>query len=365
MGAAPFLWRACPVSTASAAESAALRPNAPTSGETDGPVQPVPSAPQALEEVLSLAGSVEAELVSEGYAGTAARVRRLGPLLGEALDWAAEHEPERGLALAAGLWRYWATSGELLEGRQQLGWLLSLVPSPSPTRLQGLTSSSLLAALAGETVDAAVAAQEAMPLARALDDELRLAFLELIVGWGDEAQGNVRGASACLEGALERFRTAQCPWGIATTLLGLGDIARLRGEARARARYAEALGLFEALRDASGVSLSHLKLGLASLALGNTEEAGKLLRQAMQEGQGDASLVAAGLVGLCALERLAGRPEAAARLLGQSHAALDAPRATQRRVDRLLAEREEAELRRALGPRYEAEWRRGQETPER
>lgn len=321
----------------------------------------MPSAPPALEEVLSLAASVEAELVSEGHEAAVARIRRLGPLLGEALDWAAEYEPERGLALAAGLWRYWATSGALLEGRQHLGWLLSLVPSPSPTRLHGLTSSTLLAALAGELADAAAAAQEAMPLARALDDEVRLSFLELVVGWGDEAQGDIRGASACFERALESFRAAQYPWGVATALLGLGDIARFRGEVRARPLYAEALGLFEALGDGSGVSLSRVKLGLASLALGATEEARTLLQQAVQEGREDGSLVAAGLVGLCALERLAGRPEAAARLLGQSHAALEAPRATQRRVDRLLAEREEAELRRVLGPRYEAEWRRGHE----
>ena len=322
----------------------------------------VSSAPRALEDILSSAGSVEEELLSASHRDTVARLQRLGPLLGEALDWAAENDPERGLALAAALWRYWAASGALLEGRQQLRWLLSLVPVLSQTRLRGLTSSAVLTAVDGETLLAATLAREAMPLARALEDESRLAFLELVEGWGDEAQGDAHGAGRSFESALERFRDGQHRWGTATTLLGLGNVARALSDARASALYSEALALFELLGDAAGVSSSHAKLGLAALAAGATRDAEHHLEKAVapDPGEQDVSALACALLGQCALERFAGRPETAARLLGQSQRVLEGRGAALLPVDRSLAEREEAELRRMLGPRYEAEWRRGQ-----
>lgn len=239
------------------------------------------SPPPAIEDVLRLATSVEEELLGPSHAEAVGRVRGLGARVGEALDWAAEHDPELGLALAAALWRYWASSGELAEGRQQLGWLLGLVPALSPTRLRGLVSSALLASLAGEHPTAKAAAQKAMPLARALDDELSLGYLELVCARGAQGTPDPRNAAGHAEEALEHFRTAHHAWGTAVALL---EVARAR--------------------------------------------------------------------------RLAGRPEEAARLLGEAQFLQEAAMAFGPE-ERLLAEGEEAELRRLLGPRYEAELRRG------
>lgn len=213
----------------------------------------MPSAPAALEAVLSLSPSAEEELLGQGHAACMARIRALGPRLGDALDWAAEHDPERGLCLAASVWRYWVASLELLqEGRQQLGWLLSLVPSPSPTRLAGLTSSALLASFSGAHEEAWATATRALPLARALDDEVRLAYLELVVGRAAQAKGDVRGASAHFEEALERFRDSQQAFGAATALLGLASSRRTEGHPEAAARL---LGESQGLLEASGASL--------------------------------------------------------------------------------------------------------------
>jgi hypothetical protein len=233
----------------------------------------MPSPPPAIEDVLRLALSVEGELLGPTYADVVGRLRGLGPRLGEALDWASEHDPERGLALAAALWRYWAVSGELSEGRQQLGWLLGLVPELSPTRLRGLVSSVLLASLAGEHAAARVAAQKAMPLARALDDELSLGFLHLVCARGAQGASEAQAAAAHADEALERFRDAHHSWGTAVALL---EVARAR--------------------------------------------------------------------------RLAGRPEEAARLLGEAQL-LEASARVFGPSERLLAESEEAQLRRLLGPR--------------
>lgn len=173
-----------------------------------------------------MAATAEEGLLGEEHASWVARLSALGPRLGEALDWSAEHDPERGLALAAALWRYFLVSGELRDGRQHLGWLLGLVPASSAARLGGLVSSALLAGFAGEHAEAFRAASEAVPLARALDDELRLAYLALVLAWSAQAQGEGGTAKGHFEEALERFRDARHPWGTATALLGLDEVAR-------------------------------------------------------------------------------------------------------------------------------------------
>jgi tetratricopeptide (TPR) repeat protein len=327
----------------------------------------IPSAPASVEAVLSLAVTAEEELLGEAHPSCVARLSALGPRLGEALDWSAEHDPERGLALAAALWRYFLVSGELRDGRQHLGWLLGLVPAPSEARLRGLVSSALLAAFAGEHAEAVLAAGEGLPLARALDDELRLAYLALVLAWSAQAQGEAGTATGHFEEALERFRDARHRWGTATALLGLGEVARARGApGRARPLSAEALGLFGELHDDSSLAASRVNLGLVSLELGALEEAQGHLAEAVRTGEalGNRTFLAGAVLGLSALRRLEGRPEAAARLLGESHALLVATGAAFEPADRLLAEREEAELRRSLGARYESEWRRGQRAPE-
>jgi hypothetical protein len=237
-------------------------------------------APPSVEEVLRLAASAEEELLGPAHAEAAGRIRALGVRLGESLDWAAEHDPERGLALASALWRFWALSGELAEGRQQLRWLLGLVPALSVTRLHGQVSSALLASLAADYQEAQAAAHRAMPLARALDDELSQGYLELVCARVARLTADAQGAAVHAEEALERFRGVHCAWGTAIALL---EVARAR--------------------------------------------------------------------------RTAGRHEEAARLLGEAQL-LDESLGAFGPEERQLAQREEAELRRLLGARYEVEWRR-------
>jgi hypothetical protein len=196
----------------------------------------MPAPSPAIEDVLRLSSSVEEELLGPRHAEALGRMRGLGARLGEALDWAAEHDPERGLALAAALWRYWAVAGELAEGRQQLGWLLGLVPALSATRLHGLVSSALLASLAGEHAHAQAAAQKAMHLARALDDELALGYLELVCARGASSTPDARAAAGRAEEALERFRDAHHPWGSAMALLEVARARRLAGRPEEAAR---------------------------------------------------------------------------------------------------------------------------------
>jgi hypothetical protein len=241
----------------------------------------MPLPPAAIEDVLRLAATAEEELLGSVPANAVGRIRGLGARLDEALDWAAENDPERGLALAAALWRYWALSGELAEGRAQLRWLLGLVPALSVTRLRGLVSSALLASFAGEHEGAKAAAQKAMPLARAVDEELSLGFLELVCARAARSTPGAEGATAHAEEALERFRSVHHGWGTAVALL---EVARAK--------------------------------------------------------------------------RVGGRPEEGARFLSEAQLLVETAGGFGPE-ERLLAETEEAELRRLLGAGFEAEWQRG------
>lgn len=192
------------------------------------PREAMPSAAAAVEDILSLSSTAEEALLGEASQAFLSRLRALGPLLGEALDWAAENAPERGLGLAAALWRYYVESGELSEGRHQLRWLLGLVPVPCRARLSGLTSSALLASVAGAHAEAALLAQEAMPLARALEEAVRQGYLELVLGRSAQAEGDGRLAVLHLEAARERFGEAGHAFLVARALLGLAEAPRAR-----------------------------------------------------------------------------------------------------------------------------------------
>jgi tetratricopeptide (TPR) repeat protein len=327
----------------------------------------MPSAPSAVEEVLSLATDAEDGLLGAGQPAWVARLRVLRPQLEQALDWCADHDPERGLVLAAALWRFWVVAGDLREGRQHLAWLLALVPTQSPARLRGLTSSALLASFAGEHAEAAAAGAEAAPLARALDDELRLGYLDLIDGWSRQAEGDLRAAAARFDAAQERFRDIGHAWGTATSLLGLGEVARSGGQfERAHRLYAEELALFEQLGDRSAIAASRVNLGFVALALGAHHEARAHLGAAVRacEELGNRTFLAGALLGLCALRRAEGKPESAARLLGTCGALLESTGAAFEPADRRVAEEEEAALRRTLGAAYDSEWRRGHDSPD-
>jgi hypothetical protein len=209
----------------------------------------VPLPPPAVEDVLRLAASAEEELLGPASADVVGRIQGFGPRLGEALDWAAEHDPERGLSLAAALWRYWALSGELAEGRQHLRWLLGLVPALGVTRLRGLVSSALLSSLAGEHEAAQATVQSAMPLARALDEEVAQGYLELVSARGAREKADAAGAAAHAEEALERFRGVHHAWGTAVALLEVSRAKRVAGRLEEAARL---LGEAQCLGDGVG-----------------------------------------------------------------------------------------------------------------
>ncbi len=93
------------------------------------------------------------------------------------LDWAVIADPDRGLCLAAALWRFWRGHGRCAEGRAYLERLLNQSTSNCThrARLDGLVSAGLLAYRQGAISAARRFFDEALVLAERSDDVVLIA----------------------------------------------------------------------------------------------------------------------------------------------------------------------------------------------
>ncbi len=114
-----------------------------------------------------------------------------------ALDWAAEHDPGTGLALATRLRRWWLTRGGLSDGRARLAALIAAAPSQSDAHRRLIGEAQLTAAVCAAYQNDLIAARPlyvaAIEAARTADDLLTLGMalsgLGFVIGMhGDHAE---------------------------------------------------------------------------------------------------------------------------------------------------------------------------------
>ncbi len=91
-----------------------------------------------------------------------------------ALEWARAADPDKGMAIARGLWGYWFTRGYLTEGSIHCERAASASDATPGWRARALATASLLCTAGAATVRARALAEEALGLARAGDDDLIL-----------------------------------------------------------------------------------------------------------------------------------------------------------------------------------------------
>jgi predicted ATPase/class 3 adenylate cyclase len=233
------------------------------------------------------------------------------------LDWAAEHDPERGLALAASLEGFWLVR-EPSEGASRLEPLLVRAPDAEPElRAHALRALGGALQLSGEPERAAPCYQHSLELFIASGDEVQTANLRYRVAGNMVDTGETAAAWPLLEETLRTFRQLGLPRGEAQALgylaekaYGDGDLALAierslesaaiahelgwewweAGRLRGAARFERERGTFDAAEDHALRSLE-LSLGLgdrrrvvfvaAELAIlaverGDTERAGCL-----------------------------------------------------------------------------------------
>jgi DNA-binding CsgD family transcriptional regulator len=132
-------------------------------------------------------------------------------------------------------------------------------------------------------------------------------------------------------------------WGIARTLLGLGDLARLRGDADgAHASYLEALPILREIDSRPEVARCLAGLGRVALDQGDTQLARRHLTESIRQSRSTGARigVARGLEAFAALAISEGRPERAVQLAAAAAAlrgAAGLPPVSGARTERYLA----------------------------
>jgi non-specific serine/threonine protein kinase len=200
-----------------------------------------------------------------------------------ALSWCLEHEPPLGLRIAASLWQFWRIRLYLSEGRHWLEVLLARAPDPTRVRARALAAAGLLARWQLDVVAARERYDEALALARALDDQQLIGVVLREVGtlvsahFGDQQQ-----ARALFEEALAASRAADDRRSVATNLMQQGRLAMIAGEyRRAQTLFDESVALLAEVGDRWQLAMTLEDAGGVALVVGEPERAEAFFDQAL------------------------------------------------------------------------------------
>src|SRR3954454_1149848 len=145
-------------------------------------------------------------------------------------DWAAERDPERGLALAASLEGFWLVR-EPIEGASWLELLLARAPDAEPElRAHALRALGGALQLSGEPERAAPCYQQSLELFIASGHEVQTANLRYRVAGNMVDRGETAAAWPLLEESLRTFRQLGLPRGEAQALGYLSEKAYGEGD---------------------------------------------------------------------------------------------------------------------------------------
>ena len=217
-----------------------------------GPSTPMEAgARRQAAQALALAEEAEPALRGPDQVAWLDRLEGEYDAIQQALDWsAAAPTPERidtGLRIAGALKIYWEEHGRLTAGRDWLARLLAAaeaLPAPPP----------------------------ALVMAKAVEAAARLAY----------KQGDLAEARPLYTDSLARYRSLDSPAGVALSLGGLGNLARLGGDLpAARAHYDEALALRRAMGDLPGVGAGLFLLGHVAVAEGDLARGARLYEESL------------------------------------------------------------------------------------
>jgi DNA-binding CsgD family transcriptional regulator/Tfp pilus assembly protein PilF len=195
-----------------------------------------------------------------------------------ALIWSVERgDVATGQAIAGALPRFWEIRGNLTEGRVWTDRALAAGGDGTKERASALIGGATLARRQGEYARAITFYEEALAIARTLDDVSTVASALNNLGVVAQDQGDYRRAQELGEEALALFRAAVDRVRIAAALNNLGIVARRQGDPeRASAMFEESLAIWRDLGDNLRTALALNNLGVAAF------EAGDLARAAIR-----------------------------------------------------------------------------------
>jgi predicted ATPase/class 3 adenylate cyclase/Tfp pilus assembly protein PilF len=359
------------------------------------------------EWVDRLVGEASAELTGSRQFEWLERLEIEHDNIRAALQWSCEGDDmERGLRIAANLWRFWWMRGYLREGRDWFARLLGDAAGDrvaTGVRADALNGAGVLAHVQDDYTQALGLYQASLALRRAAGDKQKIAAslsnmgaLEAELGHYDRAEtlheealtlrreggdawgtatslnalGNVLLEQGRYDRAGETYHEALTvqeglgdTWGIATSVTNLGQVALQRGDERgAEPLFREGLKLRRQLGDRQGIAISLSHLGDVYMERGELERASGMYRQSftLNRDVGDQLGIAVSLEGLAMTAHLRGQPEAAVQLLSAATGLRESIGAPPTRAGQTRLERHLASLRGTLGDRiFDELWRRG------
>lgn len=180
------------------------------------------------EYFCSLAEAIEPQLTQESQEAALDVLAQEQENIRSALRFAIDaHEPTLGLQLTGCIWRFWQSSGQLLEGRQWLERLLELPGATPEARMKGLTGLAGLAYWQADYDQAWTLYSELLDLSRAIGDRANeadtLFSLSMTASW----KGHPDTAGRLADEAGRVFEELGSGEGIGRTLLARG-LSRLK-----------------------------------------------------------------------------------------------------------------------------------------
>jgi predicted ATPase/DNA-binding SARP family transcriptional activator len=270
-----------------------------------------------------------------------------------ALQWSlAQEDGALGLRLTAALWWFWLTRGYLNEGRQWLTKALATtVPVSSRVRAKALHGSGSIALDQRDFTAATALLEQALTIARELQDRGQISTLLYTLGEAARLQGDLRQATAHFEESVVLGRGLEdklTKFGVAASLVSLGTIAHAEGDnARAAIVLEESLTFLRELGNAIYIAWCLAVLGRVAtdqgdwgLASGRFVESLSLFRELIQ--RNGIAYVLEGVAGLSAAQ---GQTYRAACLFGAVEALREAIHTPLSAFDRPEYERKVATVR--------------------
>lgn len=270
------------------------------------------------------------------------------------LTWSLnEGNAERGLELAAAMWRYWWYRGPMSEGSHWLA--LALERNPNATslmRAEALRGAGMIVCSQGDYLSARTLLEQSTGMARDLDDKPGITFSLYGLGIVAYCRGEYASAARLLDECLTLWREQGNQWGIGYVLNALGELARVQGSyAVAAARFEESLQICRKLKDDQGTALRLSNLSFMMLRQGNMEKAAPLFVESLDLAlaSGDMAQSALAVAGFAYLANSQREGTKAARLLGAGQGWLAEMGQTLQPSDRTDFEWIVETVRRALG----------------
>ena len=239
-----------------------------------------------------------------------------------ALDWCiASRDSRRGMKLAGYLWRLWQMRGHIQEGRIRLHQMLALMDSQAHPveRALALEAAGGLAYWQADMTAAQRFYEQSLELTRQFGDTRAMANAIYNVAFPTlVARTDVARARTLFDEALPLYRETGDEPGVARTLWGLGTCHYSTDDfTGAETLLQESESLFRKLDDDRfGLGWVLHSLGLVAIKQGNLREAKRRVSEALEifNAAHDVSGVALQLDNASAITRLTGDPVGATRL---------------------------------------------------